>query len=595
MAMSGTIPGTRDGNKPYLNIDWSIIEQDIPNNRSKIRASLKLYAPYTIRYTTSKSGVFQGVGFTHGSASGTGVWNLRTTEFWVSHNPNGTKNITMSATFNINITFSGSWLGQLSVSGIAWLDSIPRASSLKSFSIKNEFRPNTSNAILLEIERYYTGYAHEVVLKYGNYEVRVWGSIHIPTEITIPSADVNNLLKEMKSVNSGTFTLHINTKDYNQTPTANIGTSERLTARQYIDDSYIPTISNFTDENIGTALVKSIGYIQELSGVKTSFTSTPSYGADIRTVSLWLIDPDGNNVGEVNTTSNTFTTLSKSGEYRLNCYAVDTRGRVGSQSRWFTVSAYNPPSINNFLAERQEEVSTNLDILVSGAWTLFGTKNKLSVKVEYQKIGDTSWNNLINTSYSINGTFNISDFYTGFLEANTYDLRLTITDSLGSTSVGELNIGTSKILLDFHKNIGVGIGKWHEQGDLDVLEEIFIKNSEVVASGKNSNGIWIKFYSGMMICIKSVYVTNIGISTDLGGGTYSSGDILGGVWAKDFIETPIRIENLGGVGGAYGFWLGSVASSLTSKTDVGRIRMNYTKTFTVPYASIIFMGVGPWR
>lgn len=596
MAMSGTIPGTRDGNKPYLNIDWSILEQDIPNNRSKLRATLKLYAPQRINYTTSKKGVFQNTGFTHRRASGTGVWDLRTIEFWVSHDSNGTRNVTMSATFNINITFSGSWIGQLSVSGIAWLDSIPRASRLKSFSIKSEFRPDTSNAVLLEIERYYSGYAHEVVLKYGDYQVRAWGSIHLPTEITIPSADVNNLLKEMKSVNSGSFTLHINTKDYNQTPTTNIGTSERLTARQSIDGSYIPTISNFTDENTGTPLVKSIGYIQELSGVKTSFTPTPSYGADIRSVRLWLVNPDGDTVGEVSESGTTFSTLSKAGEYRLNCYAVDTRGRVGSQSRWFTVKTYNPPTIRGFLVERQEEVPTNLDILISGAWSIFGTKNKLTVKVDYQKIKGTTWNNLISTSYSTSpdGTFNISDFYTGFLETNTYDLRLTLADSFGNEIIGELNIGTSKVLLDFHEDLGVGIGKWHEQGDLDVLKEIFINNAEVVASGKNSNGIWIKFYSGVMVCIKNIYLTDISIYSDVGK-VYTSDYISGGAWAKDFKEIPYRIVDLVDAGGGYGFWLGTTPSANTSQNSAGRILVNYNRTFTIPYANVLFMGVGLWR
>ena len=146
MANSGTINGNQSGTQPYLRISWSILNQDIPNNRSRVRLQLILVSPNSLYFSASKTGSNNGSSFTYtGGFSGTGTRTLNTRDIWVNHNSDGSRTQSVSANFNIAVTWSGSYLSSLSVSGNMSLDPIPRASTLSSFSIGSALKPSTAN------------------------------------------------------------------------------------------------------------------------------------------------------------------------------------------------------------------------------------------------------------------------------------------------------------------------------------------------------------------------------------------------------------------------------------------------------------------
>ena len=63
-------------------------------------------------------------------------------------------------------------------------------------------------------------------------------------------------------------------------------------------------------------------------------------------------------------------------------------------------------------------------------------------------------------------------------------------------------------------------------------------NEIVVESGTNTNGSWIKFAAGTMICIKKVKFTHVVID-DAWGSVYNTTSTLDfGDYAQEFIETP---------------------------------------------------------
>lgn len=62
--------------------------------------------------------------------------------------------------------------------------------------------------------------------------------------------------------------------------------------------------------------------------------------------------------------------------------------------------------------------------------------------------------------------------------------------------------------------------------------------NSVVESGTNSNGNWIKYADGTMICIKKITFTNVIIDTKWGS-VYETANVVNfGNYAQEFIEIP---------------------------------------------------------
>ncbi len=138
MALSGTFR-TNVGAGWRLQLEWSAT-QNITNNTSTITARLywmSLGSAYTVNSSASKSGRVTIDG-SNSSFSGSGLARLssnqkklvKTYTRTVSHNSNGTKSVSISAYFDINVTLSGRYYGRVSVSGTASLNTIPRKSTM---------------------------------------------------------------------------------------------------------------------------------------------------------------------------------------------------------------------------------------------------------------------------------------------------------------------------------------------------------------------------------------------------------------------------------------------------------------------------------
>lgn len=127
MATSGYFWGNRVGTSPQLKLSWVQLEQDTVLIRTKIKLTLECYSEFRINFSATKSGTLQGTSFSYSGgmvSSGGIIKTLATKEIWVNHDVNGNGSINLSAIFNINITWSGSTLSKLSVSGTAILNRI---------------------------------------------------------------------------------------------------------------------------------------------------------------------------------------------------------------------------------------------------------------------------------------------------------------------------------------------------------------------------------------------------------------------------------------------------------------------------------------
>lgn len=470
MAKSGTINGKQSGNRPYLRLRWDIRSQDVANNRSRVRLRLYIVAPYRVSYSANKKGRLSGSNFTHTSGmSGTGEKLIRTQEVWTSHNSNGSKTATYSAWYDINITYSGSYIGRLSLSGTASLDTIPRASTLSSFSMGASLKEGTANTVRLGISRKSSSFTHDVQLRMGSATIASWNGQSTPSSLSLSESQVNNMLSRMSSSTSSTVTLRVQTKS----GSSNIGSAVSRTATASVSSTVVPTINDRFDISIsGSGADKTMGnYIQNMSKAKVVFTSSARGGAGVsrRTVTV-----DGTIHNGYNITSQT---LSKSGSIPVKVEITDTRGRKASKTKDISVLAYSTPTISSFRVERESGNQSRAQITYSGTSSTLPSKNKVNIKVQRQLTGGSSWSTIDSRDDSgdDSGNFNRSIVDTGASTSSSYMYRVVATDTVKNTATREQSLSTARVLFDMNADKGIGIGKMHERGALDVAGSAYFE------------------------------------------------------------------------------------------------------------------------
>ena len=483
MASSGTINGNQSGTQPYLRIAWTIVSQDIPNNRSRVKLQLILVSPYSLYFSASKTGSNNGSSFTYtGGFSGTGTRTLNTREIWVNHNSDGTRSQSVNGSFDIAVNWSGSWLSSLSVSGSMNLDTIPRASSLNSFSFGSHFRPNTTNTINLSISRASSSFTHDIQLRDGNTVLQSWNGQGLPSSLSISSGTSNTLLNRMSTSTTRLLTLRVQTKS----GSSNIGSAVSRNATATIHSSVTPVASGLSISIAGNGRDSAINkYVQRISKVQASFSAGAVGGASISTRNIIVrrSSDNGNSQTISGTSGTTNNPITLSGTYEVIATVRDTRGREATQRSTFSSHAYSEPRITTFTAARNESTPTTVNITRSGNHTpLSSGDNTLSILIQRRAVGGT-WTDVQGTSTN-SSSFSGSVNSTSNSVTQSYEFRLYATDQFGNNAEATATISTQRVVLDVHKNEGVGIGKIHELGVLDVDGEAYFKG-DLFVNGTN--------------------------------------------------------------------------------------------------------------
>lgn len=136
MALSGTISKTLRGRE--YRISWSAT-QSISGNYSTVTCKHYLINDSTFSlYINSRSNTCSVGGvsddFTSAAIStgGGSTIHLGTTTHKVNHNADGSKSVTITGTFNIQATLSGTYYSSITASGTVTLNKIPRAATISS-------------------------------------------------------------------------------------------------------------------------------------------------------------------------------------------------------------------------------------------------------------------------------------------------------------------------------------------------------------------------------------------------------------------------------------------------------------------------------
>lgn len=461
MAETGTIQqAIRTGYR--LQIVWTVDDQSEANNTSTVTVKVQLVSTgssYTINSTASKSGslTINGTKYTFNftaSLSGNQTKTLFTKPVTVSHNADGTKTCSFSATCGINVTLSGTYYGNVTASGSGTFDTIARASSISS--VTSSVSVNGSNEVTVSISRKSSSFTHTVVFSFGSYSKTTTG-VGTSTSYAIPESWLNAI----PNATSGTAKVTVTT--YSGSTKIGSAVSKNFTIT--VPSTVVPTISALSLSEAESGIAAQFGtYVQNKSKIAVKITAAGAYSSTIKTYKTTI---QGANFTAASFTSGV---LTKSGTSTVETTVTDSRGRTAKATKSITVTAYVAPKITSFqgfrcLANGTENYEgTYLNAAVNFSISSVGSKNTASYTVEYKLQSATTWTTLTSGSvYALNSNIISAS---GFMSVDSsYDIRLTVKDYF-ATVRSTFEIPTAFTLLDFNASgRGVAFGKVSEMSE----------------------------------------------------------------------------------------------------------------------------------
>lgn len=520
MALSGSQSINIHGGAHTLIVEWSA-SQNIGGNYSTVTANLYIKGNYS--YSTIYSGsvaksvalVINGnrkSGTARIDISGTEKRLLLSHTVNVGHNADGTKSFRLEGMLNSQITWSGTYYGSEQWTRQDWgLNTIPRASTFNQSA--DTFNMDGDGVIYIYPAS--TSFSHKLYMAFGNKKV---------------------LLKDNPPVNQN-FSVHFNASDFaDQIPNADLGVGvlvletyngstmvggNQRTTYLRLPANYVPSqpsVSVSDESTVPTKLSvsKTAGiYVKGMSLIRFVCSASGVLGS---TVTGYQVQIGNQTFSGSNGTIDVDLTKFDVGSGSLNAVVTvtDSRGRTNSRTVSLNIQNYSAPTINNFSAVRQN----NGDVViitkpVSVSSILNGTTNVngYTVKTEYKLTSATTWT-VNRTETNSSATLNLS----GFNVANSYDIRVTLADKLNQTVV-QSSISTAKVLIDFNRDTGVGIGKMHERGSLDIGGDTYVSGTLDSKSIKqNGRTLLDMFYP-----VGAIFITTVNTNPS---------SYMGGTWVR---------------------------------------------------------------
>ena len=449
--------------------------QSISGNYTDVSWSLRLTPSRSVNANMTASAVINGT--TVSSYSGNpGYITSNTTKTIASgthrvhHNSDGTKSFNWSASARTN-TQGNSWSFNVSNSGSRALSRIPRASgaSLSSNTVQ------MGGSVNIGFARASSSFTHSIRLSLGSYVNEAITRTSQPSvKLDIPPASV--LAKEIPNAASGSGSIRVTTFS----GTTSLGYIT-LPITLTIPSSVTPSVGTITIADTTNFHTLAGDFVQNRSRPKVNVSgSSGVYGSTIRSSVVVL----GNrNLGSPGSTF----TVPSAGTNNLSVAVTDSRGRTATKSFGdVTVLGYSAP-VANVTAKRSNsnngenpygtylkfEGTTSVhDITVNGV------ANKRTVSVTRAVSGSSSTTSLysLTNSATRSGAIPSPLGSNAILVVNPYDVVVTVTDSLGVSTVKRIAIPSGQVSLSVGK-LGIGVGKVWERGALDVDGDVYISGN----------------------------------------------------------------------------------------------------------------------
>lgn len=463
-----------------------------------------------------------------GSGQTVGIADGYTT---VSHNADGSKSISVSASFSCdNTSYYAPRTG--SCSGSLTLTTIPRASSISIDSPSIE----CGNTISINGSSASKNFTHKI---YATWNGKTSELVTIASGTTTPSFSYTiptSWEKDLPNSTSGIATFTLETFSGSNS----VG-SKSVNATIKVRSGVVPSIDSIkiTDANSVCAGIGQI--VQSQSRLNFAITYSGAQGSTVTSVSTEFEGQTYNN------SSFTTGTVQGSGSISYTTTIYDSRGRSSQVSGKITVSAYSSPRLTNVTAKRAnssyvvDEASGTYALLhFKVGFTGLTGKNATSFYIQYRASGASSWTkiNSWDDNYSLEQDYKAGNLFTS--TTATYEIAFGVKDKFMSDYSWQIvtvtptytliNFGKDGKSLTFFGQDGNNANRLTVNGDLVSNKYKFSSVSENTSSShvlvESGNEIqyrdWNKLVSSIknaMYPVGAVYITynNTNPSTFLGG------------------------------------------------------------------------------
>lgn len=458
-----------------------------------------------------------------GSGQTVGIADGYTT---VSHNADGSKSISVSASFSCdNTSYYAPRTG--SCSGSLTLTTIPRASSISidspSIECGNTININGSSAS--------KNFTHKI---YATWNGKTSELVTIASGTTTPSFSYTiptSWEKDLPNSTSGIATFTLETFSGSNS----VG-SKSVNATIKVRSGVVPSIDNIkiTDANSVCAGIGQI--VQSQSRLNFAITYSGAQGSTVTSVSTEF---EGQTY---NGSSFTTGTVQGSGSISYTTTIYDSRGRSSQVSGKITVSAYSSPRLTNVTAKRAnssyvvDEASGTYALLhFKVGFTGLTGKNATSFYIQYRASGASSWTkiNSWDNNYSLEQDYKAGNLFTS--ATSSYEVAFGVKDKFMNDYSWQIftvaptytliNFGKDGMSLTFFGQDGNSANTLTINGDLAInsVKENTSSTKLLVANGSTvMYRDWNKLVNSIksaMYPVGSVYITynNVNPGTFLGG------------------------------------------------------------------------------
>lgn len=374
----------------------------------------------------------------------------------ISHNTDGSKSISASASFSCSDTFQYSPRTG-SCSGSLTLTTIPRA------TVPSVDKPSLDCGSVIK----FTGtsasssFSHKLYSLWNGNEKLIAtldkGSTAVSYSYTIPTSWESDIPNTTSAI--ATFILE----------TLNGSTvigRKSINATVKVRSGVLPTIGNPTLEDTNTICYAMGMYVQLQSRIKFTIPTSGNQGSTITSISTKI---DGQTYN-----SDTFTTrvIQNNGNLTYTITVTDSRGRTVTKSGSINVVAYNPPSLTNVSAKRAnssyavDEVSGTYALLhFKVGFTSLSNKNVTQFYIQYRASGASSWTKINSwaNNYTLNQDYKADNRFTS--TTATYEVAFGVKDSFMSDySWQVVTVTPTYTLINFGKD-GKSLTFFGQDGD----------------------------------------------------------------------------------------------------------------------------------
>lgn len=542
MALSGTISGAYRGYT--LQTSWTAT-QNTAGNYSDITATHKLicdstFALYIDGRTNTCTADGTAKSFTS-SAINTGggtTITLGTTTHRVYHNADGTKSFTMTTVFNMQADIVGTWVSSITASGTITLNAIPRQAQITGANnFNDEQNPSFtfSNAGGFQMSAYIS-FAGKTISRSGlgnatsgTYTFALTEAERATLRSATPNSNTMAVTYGLQSVISGT------------TYTATLGRTMTIV-------NGTPTAPSLTYADTNATTTAITGNNQRIIRNKSTLTATIGAGTAKKGATITSYSTTINGVTKAGNGAINFGTVNLATNGELVTTVTDSRGNTATVKKTVIIDDWITPTASIQLY-RVNNFETSSRIKVDSTYSSLNGKNTITIQYCYKKTTDTAYssyvaltNNTLTTisldnQYDYNVKVRIQDKLSGWIEAGKVLPKgkpiLFIDTAMNSVGINKFPTSANRFEVEGggHFSGAVGIG-----GTLNVVGAITQNGVAIVEQGSNTNGAYIKFANGTMICLKKQSFTTT--TTNAWGSMFDSPSINLGSLPVAFRAVP---------------------------------------------------------